>query len=175
MDFQKTSRNKDAVGKLPSPVLAAAFFTAMEALGTPAYLLDGAGRLVHANTMGLSARLSLKKLETQRVISTDGDLLVVPIVNALDHRLLVKRGCGRNFGSCLAHAVGQWSLTPKQHQVLELLLRGLSNKEIARELHCVKGTVELHVTALLRKAQVDSRGRLFARFWGVEWTAPADS
>jgi DNA-binding NarL/FixJ family response regulator len=49
--------------------------------------------------------------------------------------------------------------------VLRCLIRGAANKEIAHELACVEGTVELRVTALLSKAAVETRGQLIAKFW----------
>ena len=48
-------------------------------------------------------------------------------------------------------------LTPRQTDVLGLLSRGLSNKEIARELDLAEGTVKLHVTALLKVLGVANR------------------
>jgi DNA-binding NarL/FixJ family response regulator len=41
-------------------------------------------------------------------------------------------------------------LTRRQNQVLILLTRGLSNKEISRELKIAGGTIKIHTTALLR-------------------------
>ncbi len=48
-------------------------------------------------------------------------------------------------------------LTPRQFDVLGLLARGLSNKEIARELGLAEGTVKLHVTALLKVLKSSNR------------------
>lgn len=48
-------------------------------------------------------------------------------------------------------------LTPRQRDVLALVARGYSNKEIARELVLAEGTVKLHVTALLKVLQVSNR------------------
>jgi len=48
-------------------------------------------------------------------------------------------------------------LTPRQTDVLGLLSRGLSNKEVARELDLAEGTVKLHVTALLKVLGVTNR------------------
>ncbi|MBX3705720.1 MAG: response regulator transcription factor [Pseudomonadales bacterium] len=42
------------------------------------------------------------------------------------------------------------SLTPRQHEVLVLLVRGLSNKEIATHLDLAENTVRVHVAAILR-------------------------
>jgi luxR family two component transcriptional regulator len=48
--------------------------------------------------------------------------------------------------------------------VAELVGRGLSNREIAAELHLAEGTVKNHISALLRKTQVPDRTRLALHF-----------
>lgn len=50
-------------------------------------------------------------------------------------------------------------LTPKQIEVLSCIVAGMSNREIADRLGIVVGTVKLHVTAILKKLQVDTRAR----------------
>lgn len=54
-------------------------------------------------------------------------------------------------------------LTRRQSQVLEHVVRGRSNKEIAAKLACAENTVEFHLTALFRKFEVTSRAELIAR------------
>ncbi|WP_111414020.1 LuxR C-terminal-related transcriptional regulator [Billgrantia lactosivorans] len=49
------------------------------------------------------------------------------------------------------------SLTDKQREVLALMIRGYSNKLIARELDIAETTVKTHVSAILRKLGVTSR------------------
>ncbi len=48
-------------------------------------------------------------------------------------------------------------LTPRQKGVLELLARGMSNKEIARELNVSVDTVKDHVAAVLKALGANSR------------------
>ena len=55
------------------------------------------------------------------------------------------------------NALAQFKLTPRQTDVLGLLLRGLSNKLIARELNLSVETVKDHVAAVLRALGVNSR------------------
>lgn len=43
------------------------------------------------------------------------------------------------------------ALTPRQRDVLDLIVQGMSNKEIARALKLGVGTVKIHVAALFRK------------------------
>ena len=48
-------------------------------------------------------------------------------------------------------------LTPRQREVLELIVQGKSNKEIARTLGLGEGTVRVHMTALFRNLEVVNR------------------
>jgi DNA-binding NarL/FixJ family response regulator len=48
-------------------------------------------------------------------------------------------------------------LTPRQREVLQALVSGRSNKEIARQLGLGEGTVKIHVAALLRTLQLPNR------------------
>jgi DNA-binding NarL/FixJ family response regulator len=56
-----------------------------------------------------------------------------------------------------AASLAQFKLTPRQTDVLGLLLRGQSNKLIARELDLSVETVKDHVAAVLRALGVNSR------------------
>ena len=49
------------------------------------------------------------------------------------------------------------SLTPRQQEITVMLADGKSNKEIARELEVLEGTVKLHVKGILRKLGVRNR------------------
>jgi DNA-binding NarL/FixJ family response regulator len=49
------------------------------------------------------------------------------------------------------------TLTRRQSEVLLMLAAGKSNKEIARHLNLIDGTVKLHVRAILRKLSVNNR------------------
>jgi DNA-binding NarL/FixJ family response regulator len=58
-----------------------------------------------------------------------------------------------------ADAAPPWltSLTPRESDVLRAVARGLSNKEIARELDLAEVTIKLHLSAIFRKMGVRSR------------------
>jgi len=58
------------------------------------------------------------------------------------------------------------ALTPRQSAVLDLLVRGMSNKHIARALAISDATVKAHVTAVLRKLGVSSRAQAIAAMRG---------
>ena len=65
----------------------------------------------------------------------------------------------------LARLVGQ--VIPKSLEVLELLFRGMENKEIYRELDTSFGTVKGYVTAILQRLGV--RHRAFAQPLSICW------
>jgi DNA-binding NarL/FixJ family response regulator len=48
-------------------------------------------------------------------------------------------------------------LSPREMEVLKLLARGLSNKEIAAQLGLVVGTVKIHVANIFSKLAVSDR------------------
>lgn len=58
-------------------------------------------------------------------------------------------------------------LTERQHEVLEMLSMGLSNKTIASRLSLSVGTVKLHVAAVLHGLQARNRLDLVLRRAGA--------
>jgi len=57
-------------------------------------------------------------------------------------------------------------LTPREREVLRLIARGYTYKEIARELYISIKTVESHVSSVLRKLQLSTRHQLTR--WATE-------
>lgn len=55
-------------------------------------------------------------------------------------------------------------LSPRESDVLDYLLKGCSEKETAAALGISRATVHEYVTSLYRKADVNSRGELMAKF-----------
>jgi two-component system nitrate/nitrite response regulator NarL len=49
------------------------------------------------------------------------------------------------------------SLSPREREILGLITRGASNKEVARELGIAEATVKIHVQHILRKLNLSSR------------------
>ncbi len=48
-------------------------------------------------------------------------------------------------------------LTPKQIQVLSFLRAGLMNKQIAHEMNVTEATIKAHISAILRKMEINTR------------------
>ena len=67
-------------------------------------------------------------------------------------------------GNRLAPATGMAKLSSRQIEILELMTRGLLNKQIAWELGVTEGTVKSHVSAILEKLGCDRRTQAIAAF-----------
>ncbi len=57
-------------------------------------------------------------------------------------------------------------LTPREREVLRLIARGYTYKEVARELSISTKTVETHVSSVLHKLQLSTRHQLSR--WAAE-------
>ena len=58
-------------------------------------------------------------------------------------------------------------LTSRECQVLELVAKGLTNKEIARRLTISPKTVDAHLQKIYRKMQVSNRAEAVMAFWST--------
>jgi DNA-binding CsgD family transcriptional regulator len=71
-----------------------------------------------------------------------------------------------------------WDLTRQERRVVELLVRGYSNREIARALSVTENTIEWHLRHAYDKLDVRTRSQLLARFfretWGPSLSMPED-
>lgn len=62
-------------------------------------------------------------------------------------------------------------LTPQQLRVLDMLRRGLQNKQIAYELKICETTVKVHVSEILRKLNVFSRTKAIIEISKIDFTS----
>lgn len=81
----------------------------------------------------------------------------------LDRALALARGCGAVFPPRVRGIQG---LTPREEQVLQLLLDGLSDSRIGKTLGIKEDTVGVHVSRIFRKCDVRSRAELGAALQG---------
>ena len=63
--------------------------------------------------------------------------------------------------------------TPKEDQVFRLLLRGLSNRDIAQELWVTEEPVKAHLTSVYRKLGVKSRAEAIAAHFDASSSSPS--
>jgi DNA-binding NarL/FixJ family response regulator len=64
-------------------------------------------------------------------------------------------------------------LTPQQLRVLELIHRGLQNKQIAYELKICESTVKVHVSEILRRLDVANRTKAIVEMSKLDFTSLA--
>ena len=69
---------------------------------------------------------------------------------------------------------GDAALTRREGEVLQLLGRGFSNKEIARELNLSTATIKHHVHGVLGKLKVARRTQAMRHAQDSQWTGAAD-
>lgn len=69
----------------------------------------------------------------------------------------------RRAGATIGNAVpAEWNLSDREGEVVSLVLRGLSNKEIAAELYISSNTVKTHLRAVFDKSGCRSRFALMS-------------
>lgn len=154
-------------------LLGSALEAALEALGQPAYVLTSRGRVVYANSAG-RAHLGSVSHSLAEAIQRHGQgeppppgtsITSLQVRGLSPHYLVVDRSAEAQANSRVHVLASRWGLTAREAEVLELIVQGTSNKGIAARLGCAERTVEVHVTHLLSKAQVESRSALIARFF----------
>jgi DNA-binding CsgD family transcriptional regulator len=141
----------------------------LEPLGAPAFVVRTGVAVAHANQAG---RALLKRSPTlaERLCAGESlpefDVTELACWGLSSHQLAIFKVGQSDAASLAARAARSWRLTPRERQVLELVTRGLSNKDIGTALKCSAKTVEVHVTSLLRKSGREKRTALAAAVWG---------
>lgn len=124
---------------------------------------DDAEQVFHALRVGASAYCS-KDIPPEGLLSTiysvyNGSYVVhgqtmtyEEVIEWIENRL------GRNHSTAESQTVDLYSpLSPREMEILEMVTKGSSNKEIAFRLRISQQTVKNHMTAILRKLHVDDR------------------
>ena len=134
----------------------------------PAFLIDHRARIAVASDSGVklleadARRTRARLLDALRGRTRD---TVIPVGGDSSWQLIILRSTSSGVVERIARATRMWNLTPRQAEVLAHLVQGDANKTIADKLDCAPGTIELHVSAILAKAEVESRAALIALFW----------
>ncbi len=150
---------------------AAVALAALDAIAAPAFVVSATARVVYANGPARSL-LDGRRAETlewlgraRRGEGDDASRVELTIPGLPPHYLITRVAPVDDPTPRVVRAAARWQLTGRQAQVLALVARGAPNKSIAAELGMAESTVEIHVTALLRKADAENRAALVARFW----------
>ena len=98
-----------------------------------------------------------------------GEELVAALTRAAAGRIVVDVAIGGRIASHLAHRTSHdqlgldaWDLRPRERQVLELLLYGRTNREIAREINLGEETVKTYLRSVYRKLGARDRSQAIA-------------
>jgi len=73
----------------------------------------------------------------------------------------------------LTGAAGRFHISPREVQVLALLLDGNHLEQIAKQLHITSSTVQDHIKSMLDKTESGNRSELIARVLGWDSTPSA--
>ncbi len=85
-----------------------------------------------------------------------------PAAEAIRRKLHEQGAQGVPRGPRAATRTDPFLLTPREREVLDLLVQGLSNSEISARLHLSTRTVEHHVTGIFGKLNVQTRAEAIA-------------
>lgn len=146
---------------------------ALDQIPRAVFMTTPTGRIRHANAIGRAlfenapVDLVRKLTDSIKRPSPETHFEAIPISTKgiPRHYLVMEKPTGADITPNVVRATKQWGLTARQTQVLARIAKGEANKTIATELGCATHTVELHVSAILRKAGVDGRAALIAALW----------
>ena len=153
----------------PSLDLEAMVRALIEAVPGAAFVASKEGNVVYANASGKRMLATNRSRTTSDLASAidkgDPTWDVKRIGGAThgEHHLLVHRDDSQRVASRLSAAVDQWKLSRRQADVLALVVDGHPNASIGMILGIATRTVEVHVSALLDRLQVENRSALVAR------------
>ncbi len=144
--------DNDATHAIPVAHAARAGFAG--AATSSAYGADSLGRADHTAVIEQPAHLPSWEQKPRPALARQNEL-GLPIVGA----------------SAIPPRAPADVLTDRQRDVLQLIVQGLSNKEIARTLNVAQGTVKIHIAALFGKLGVHRRAAVAVA--GARFLAPA--
>jgi DNA-binding CsgD family transcriptional regulator len=155
-----------------APRFHAALEVTLQHIGAPALIVDARGRV---HEMNLAAReliatrrddvfSSIAALRARRAPALPFTLTRVSTAGYSEQFLAVMRprSIESRLSVSVTLAVNRWKLTPRQAEVLRMIVDGDSNTDIARRLAISHRAVEMHVTAIFGRAAVESRTQLVA-------------
>ena len=112
--------------------------------------------IITALKMGADGYL-LKDMEPEDFIKALQDISIGKVImdDAISHIILNYMRHGDEPTTEPIHDVSL--LTPREHEIFHLLVQGLSNKLIAKDLDIVESTVKVHIKSIFKKLNFKSR------------------
>lgn len=151
-----------------APLQTAATTTLLEALASPALIVDVEGAVEDANARGhamLRAEPGLFREICDALRGRAAGRLTLTRLPGVAAWLVVIADPTAERESSLRSVATRFALTPHELIVLRHVVEGLPTKAIAATLGCTERTVEFHLTRLYRKTATDGRAALVARFF----------
>ncbi len=153
-----------AIDGVPSLTMLAGI---LDGFGTAAFLIGPTGAVEACNALGLQVwtqdRWGLREeLDLSRRAPGPRTPLAITTLGGEGYVLAVQRRRAVSTAARADLAARRWSLTPRQREVLALVVDGQTNWQIASRLECAERTVEVHMTAILQRAQLANRATLIA-------------
>lgn len=124
---------------------------------------DDEEQVIHAMRAGASAYCAKdispnKLVEVIRFVSQGHFVIYEQVFDQEGLESYLNKGVEEVAGQYYADMAEPFSpLSPREMEILQLVTRGLSNKEIAQELDISHQTVKNHMTNILRKLTVEDR------------------
>jgi DNA-binding CsgD family transcriptional regulator len=152
---------------LTAPTARAALDVAMESLASAAFLVSSRGTPLAVNTAARRAfdadpqGVRSQLVHAVRCPRTSEAFRIVPVsARGSPPSYLVIGRAAPDTHARVQRAAQAWGLTRRQHDVLALVADGHSNARVAADLNISDRTVEVHLTAIMARAQVASRAAL---------------
>jgi len=154
-----------------APRSSSALDAALESVGAPAFIVDGRG-VIRAPNAAARVLIDGRRAEVAEAIAAAHvgrahplriDLTPVAANGMPAAWLAIVRVGSADSSVAVARAAQRWALTPRQRAVLAGLVDGESTATIAASLDISARAVELHITALLQRADVGNRAALVAQ------------
>jgi DNA-binding CsgD family transcriptional regulator len=148
----------------------AALEASLEQLGVPAFVVGNNGRVFESNEPG-KLMLQTQRSEVAQAIraalakkpaALEFELTRLGMSGSAEHWLAVLRTktSSVRVTQAVARATSRFKLSPRQKDVLALVVQGESNASIAAALGVSERAVELHISAMLERAGVENRASL---------------
>jgi len=85
------------------------------------------------------------------------------LCNSIARRYVLRQRM--NGGDAGSRCIDLAGLSPREHDVVKLISKGMSNKEIAKELSISVSTAKTHVSRIFKRMGISSRRELLPRFY----------
>jgi DNA-binding NarL/FixJ family response regulator len=146
---------------------------ALENIPRPALIVSATGSVERSNararalmeTSGEEAAHSLQHSLASQGSKAEFEISPLFTYGNVVHYLAIQRAGMEGRADRLSIAVHRWKLSTQEARVFAHLVEGESNRQIAARLGCAERTVELHVTHILQRMDVENRNAAIAKFW----------